>query len=159
MKNYFVIYKNTGRKKYRRGPSMGPQVKGARPAPWAHPGTCGLHRGPLMLIFSYMNPFSLEKPIKRRLLGPAAASRGGSRDGALLLSSGVILPGILLSRRGKSKPFSSPTLITSWEHPSPSTSSPAPSHVKTLVHLLYSIFVSNLRLVPGVLVVFITSCI
>ena len=48
------------------------------------------------------------------------------------------------SGRGKS----SPTILSSRGVQSPSTSSPAPSPLKTLVHLLYPILYQNHKLVP-----------
>ena len=109
---------------------------------------CGALVGPLLLPFGRKIPIALEKITEKfwDFLPPSARRNLG---GALLPSGGAILPGKLPYRRGKSKPSSSPTLQSSWRSSSSSTSSPVPSHLKTLVHLLCSIFVSNLRLVPG----------
>ena len=60
----------------------------------------------------------------------APPSRGGTWAGALLPSGGAILPGELPFRKGKSSSSSSPTTLPSWGGQSPSTSSPAPSHLK-----------------------------
>ena len=112
--------------------------------PWA----CGALVAPLPMPFGHKIPITLEKITEKFWDFPPPSARR-NLGGALLLSGGAILPGKLPSGRGKSKPSSSPTLQSSWGSSSSSTSSPAPSHLQTLVHLLCSIFVSNLRLVPG----------
>ena len=121
---------------------------GAALPPGRAPCPCGPLVALLPMPFGHKIPFTLEKITENYWDFPPPSARR-NLGGALLLSGGAILPGKLPSGRGKSKPSSSPTLQSSWRSSSSSTSSPAPSHLKTLVHLLCSIFVSNLRLVPG----------
>jgi hypothetical protein len=78
-----------------------------------------------------MKPFALEKKSREDFQDEAPPSRGRTWAGALLLSGGAIPSGKLPSGRGKSKPSTSPTILSSWEDKSSSTSSPAPSHLKT----------------------------
>ena len=137
---FLKFIKNNRRKKYPRGLTMGPQ------------GTRTRRRRPPVPLFCYMKPYALK--IEEDFREEAPLSWGGTWTWAHLLSRGAIPQGILPSGREKSKPTTSPTFLLSWEDSSPSTSSPTPSHLQTLVHLLYSIFVQNLIL----LVVLITSC-
>ena len=80
----------------------------------AHPGP------PLVPIFWYISHFDLEK-IRRRLSRRSAPLRGATWAGALLPSGRAISPGELPSRRGKSKPSSSPTTLLSLGVQSSST--------------------------------------
>ena len=126
------------------------------------PTACPLPRGPPggspMTIFSYMKSF-VEKKIRSNLSGRnSAATRrnlGGSNlelrqscsAGETSLLEGEIIAIIItnapLIGRGQS----------------PSTSSSAPSHLKTLVHLLYPILVSKSGIgASRLLVVLITPC-
>ena len=133
-----------------RGAHQPPTRAGARPPPQAAPpGLVGALSGSSPDVLWLYTPICPRKKIREHFRDFPPPSRGGTRAGALLLSGGAIPPGKLPSGRGKSKPSSSPTFLSSWEASSSSTSSSAPSHLQTLVHLLYSIFVSNLRLVPG----------
>ena len=140
-----------------RGPTPCSRRWGARP-----PGRASLPRGPPggspTPIFSYMKSFD-EKKIEDYLSGrDSAATRrnlGGSNlelwqscsAGDTSFPEGEIITIIItnapLIGRGQS----------------PSTSSSAPSHLKTLVHLLYPILVSKSGIgASRLLVVLITPC-
>ena len=105
-------------------------------------------------IFSYMKSFD-ERKIRRNFSGrDSAATRrnlGGTNlelrqscsAGDTSLREGEIITNAPLIGRGQS----------------PSTSSPAPSHLQTLVHLLYPILVSKSGIgASRLLVVLITPC-
>ena len=80
--------------------------------------------------------------------------RNQSRARAELFCRGNFPPG-----GGKSSPTSSPTILSLGGGQSPSTSSPAPSPLKTIVHLLYPILVSKSGIgASRLLVVLITPC-
>ena len=124
----------------------------ARPLPRGPPG------GSSTPIFSYMKSFD-EKKIRRNFSGrDSAATRrnlGGSNlelrqscsAGETSLREGEIISIVIINA----------PLIGRGQ--SPSTSSPAPSHLQTLVHLLYPILVSKSRIgASRLLVVLITSC-
>ena len=129
-----------------------PPLLGRAPLPRGPPG------GSPTSIFSYMKSFD-EKKIRRNFLGrDSAATRrnlGGSNlelqqscsAGETSLHEGEIITIVItnapLIGRGQS----------------PSTSSPAPSHLQTLVHLLYPILVSQSGIgTSRLLVVLITPC-
>ena len=131
---------------------------GARPSPGRAPLPRGPPGGSPTPIFSYMKSFD-EKKITSHLLGRnSAATRrnlGGTNlrlwrscsAGETSLPEGEIIAIVItnapLSGRGQS----------------PSTSSPSPSHLQTLVHLLYPILVSKSGIgVSRLLVVLITPC-
>ena len=135
-----------------RGPTPCSRGWGARPLPHGPPG------GPLMPIFCYIRSFIREKIISKLTGRNSAATRrnlGGTnlglrqscsvgdtsiREGDIIT---IVITNAPLIRRGQS----------------PSTSSPAPSPLKTLVHLLYPILVSKTRISTGrLLVVLITPC-
>ena len=141
-----------------RGPTPCSRGWGPRPPPWARPLPRGPPGGSPTPIFSYMKSFS-EKKIGRNFSGrDSAATRrnlGGSNlelrqscsAGETSLREGEIITIVItnapLIGRGKS----------------PSTSSPAPSHLQTLVHLLYPILVSQSGIgATRLLVVLITPC-
>ena len=66
--------------------------------------------GPLLApIFWYISAFDL-KNYREDFRDEAPPSRGRTWAGPILLSGGAILPGILPSGRGKSKPSTSPTI-------------------------------------------------
>ena len=125
---------------------------GRAPLPRGPPG------GSSTPIFSYMKSFD-EKKIRENLSGrDSTATRrnlGGTNlglqwscsTGETSLREGEIITIVItnapLIRRGQS----------------PSTSSPAPSHLQTLVHLLYPILVSKSGIgTSRLLVVLITPC-
>ena len=126
------------------------------------PGACPLPRGPPSVsptpIFSYMKSFD-EKKIVRNFSGRDSATTRRNLGGSNLelrqscsardtfLPKGEIITIVItnapLIGRGQS----------------PSTSSPAPSHLQTLVHLLYPIVVSKSGIgASRLLVVLITPC-
>ena len=125
---------------------------GRAPLPRGPPG------GPPVAIFCYMKSFALEKFISklsgrdsaatRRNLGETnlglwrSCSAGDTslREGEIIA---IVITNAPLIGRGQS----------------PSTSSPAPSHLQTLVHLLYPILVSKSGIgASRLLVVLITPC-
>ena len=148
----FRIYKNIWRKKYQRGATHRPRGWGARPLPRGPPG------GPSMPIFCYIKSFVEEKIISklsgrnstatRRNLGgtnlglwrSCSAGKTSLREGEIIA---IVITNAPLIGRGQSS----------------STSSPTPSPLKTLVHLLYPIFVPKPLIgTRGLLVVLITPC-
>ena len=113
---------------------------------------------PPVPIFWYISHFDLEEirggiwgrstTVSRRNLGRStfALRRSDSAEGTSL-------------RRGKPSSSSSPTTLPTWGGQSPSTSSPAPSHLQTLIHLLYPILISKSGIgASRLLVVLITPC-
>ena len=152
------IIKNTERRKYQRGPTPWPQGWGRALPPWACPLPRGPPGSPTMTIFCYMKSFTLEKIIsklsgrdsattRRNLGGTNLGLRQSCPAGDTSLREGEIIAIVItnapLIGRGQS----------------PSTSSPAPSPLKTLVHLLYPILVSKSRIgATRLLVVLITPC-
>jgi Asp-tRNA(Asn)/Glu-tRNA(Gln) amidotransferase A subunit family amidase len=118
------IEKNTGEKKYQRGPTNCPKGNKARPDALWGPQLASV---PLLLLYKVIFP---KKNYREDFRDKAPPSRGGTWAGAILLSDGAIPPGILPSGRGKSKPSTSPMILSLWEDQSSSTSSPAPSHLK-----------------------------
>ena len=145
-------------KKHLRGPTPGQEGGGRAHPYWARPLYPGPPGGPPVSIFCYMKDFTLEKIVGKLTGRNSAATRrnlGGTNLGLLRSCSAGELP----SGRGKSSSSSSPTILPSGEGQSPSTSSPAPSPLKTLVHLLYPIFVPKPQIgTCGLLVVLITPC-
>ena len=126
------------------------------------PGRAPLPRGPPggspTPIFSYMKSFD-EKKIISNLSGRDSAATRRNLGGTNLELRRSSSAGILPSERGKSSPSSSPTILSLVGGQSPSTSSPAPSHLQTLVHLLYPILVSKSGIgATRLLVVLITPC-
>ena len=147
--------KNTERKKFTRGATPCPRGWGCALPPKAPRGPLG---DPPMAIFCYMESFDEKKIIIHLLRRNSAATRrnlGGTNLGLwrscsareTCLPEGEIIAVVItnapLIGRGKS----------------PSTSSPAPSHLQTLIHLLYPILVSKSRIgASRLLVVLITPC-
>ena len=157
-KSFLEIIKNIERKKFTRGGPTWPRGRGA-PYP---PGCAPLPRGPLvgspMAIFCYMRSFVEGKIINNLSGRDSAATRrnlGGTnlglrqncsardtslREGEIIA---IVITNAPLIGRGQS----------------PSTSSPTPSPLKTLVHLLYPILVSKSGIgTSRLLVVLITPC-
>ena len=148
----FQIYKKYWEQELHQGGQTLPTRVGARPLPR------GPHGGPPMSIFCYMKSFDEEKIIsqlsgrdsaatRRNLGGINLGLRQSCPAGDISLREGEIITNVItnepLIRRGKS----------------PSTSSPAPSHLQTLVHLLYPILVSKSGIgTCGLLVLLITPC-
>ena len=154
------------RNKEKSTPKM--KARGPTPCPWGwgvHPpllGRAPLPRGPPggspTPIFSHMKSFD-EKKTEEKLSGRDSAATRRNHGGTNLglwqscsagdtsLQEGEIITIVItnapLIRRGQS----------------PSTSSPAPSHLQTLVHLLYPILVSKSGIgACRLLVVLITPC-
>ena len=131
---------------------------GARPTPLGGPLPRGPTGGPLMPIFYYMESFVKEKIIsklsgrdstatRRNLGGTNLGLRWSCSAGETSLREGEIITIVItnapLIGRGQS----------------PSTYSPTPSHLQTLVHLLYPILVSKSGIgTCRLLVVLITPC-
>ena len=131
---------------------MGPhlvQETGGRPPVGRAPLSPGLPGGPPTSIFCYMKGFHLEK-IMGKLMGRNSAATRRNLGGINLGLWRSCSAGDTSLREGKSPPTSSPTILSSGGGQSPSTSSPAPSPLKTLVHLLYPILYPNHKLVPAV---------
>ena len=139
-------------------PTGGPRGRGHALPPWARPLPHGPPIGPLAAIFFYMKSFVQRKIISklsgrdsaatRRNLGrtnlglwrSCSAKETSLREGEIIA---IVITNAPLIGRGQS----------------PSTSSPAPSPLKTLVHLLYPILVSKSGIgTCGLLVVLITPC-
>ena len=130
-----------------RGPTPFPRGWGARPTPWVRPLPRGPPVGPPVAIYCYMMYFVRRKIISKLSGRDSAATRrnlGGTnlelrqscsagdtslREGEIIT---IVITNAPLIGRGQS----------------PSTSSPAPSPLKTLVHLLYPILYQNHKLVP-----------
>ena len=133
----FGLYKKYWAKKEPEG-SQPPSTRvGARPTPRARPLPRVPPGRPLMPIFWYKVSFALEKIIRKiSEWNSAATRRNQSRAPVELFCRGSIpLGGGNHHHRHHQR--------SSHQEESPSTSSPAPSPLKTLVHLLYP----NLRLV------------
>ena len=140
-----------------RGPTPFPQGRGAPPL-----GRASLPHGPpagsLMTIFSYMKSF-VEKTTRSNLSGRnSTATRRNLGGSNLELRQSC-------SARETSLPEGEIIAIVITNAPligrgqSPSTSSPAPSHLQTLVHLLYPVLASKSRIgASRLLVVLITPC-
>ena len=155
---YLIINKEKSSPKMKaRGPTPCSRGWGAPP-----PRACPLPRGPPggspTPIFSYMKSFD-EKKNKKQPFGTrlrrheAEPWRNQSRAPAELFCRGHFPPGgeiiaIVITYA---------PLIGRGQ--SPSTSSPAPSHLQTLVHLLYPILISKSGIgTSRLLVVLITPC-
>ena len=134
-----------------RGPTPCPREWGARPLPCGPPG------GSPMTIFSYMKSFVEKKrkqPFGTKLRHHEAEPwRIQSRAPAELFYRGNVPPG------GGNHRHRHHQRSSQQERQSPSTYSPAPSHLRTLVHLLYLILVSKSGIgASRLLVVLITPC-
>ena len=135
-----------------RGPTPCSRGWGARPLPRGPPG------GSPTPIFSYMKSFD-EKKIRENLSGrDSAATRwnlGGTNIGLWQSSPArdtSLWEGEIITIVITNAPFIG-------RGQSPSTSSPAPSHLQTLVHLLYPILVSKSGIgASRLLIVLITPC-
>ena len=135
-----------------RGPTPFSRGWGAPPLPRGPPG------GSPTPIFSYMKSFD-EKKIRRNFSGRDSAATRRNLDGSNLDLRQSCSAGETSLREGEIITIVITTSPLIEREQSPSTSSPAPSHLQTLVHLLYPILVSK----PGIgasrlLVVLITPC-
>ena len=146
-KDVFQIYKKYWEQELHQGATPCPRGRGARPTPWAHPLLCGPPGGPPVAIFCYMKSFDGKKIISHLLGRNSAATRrnlGGTNLGLWRSCSA----GETSLREGEIIAIVITNAPLIGRGQSPSTSSPAPSPLKTLVHLLYPILYQNHKLVP-----------
>ena len=140
------------------GGPTGPRGWGVRPTPRARPLPRGPPVGPPMPIFCYMRSFVEEKLISNLSGRDSAATRrnlGGTNLGLWQSCSA----GDTSLREGEIIAIVITNAPLIGRGQSPSTSSPAPSPLKTLVHLLYPIRVSKSGIgTSRLLVVLITPC-
>ena len=141
-----------------RGPTPCPRRWGA-PSPLGRaPLPRGPPGGPTMPIFCYMESFDEEKIISHLSGRDSAATRrnlGGTNLGLWRSCSA----GETSLRKGEIIAIVITNAPLIGRGQSPSTSSPAPSPLKTLVHLFYPILVSKSGIgTCGLLVVLITPC-
>ena len=138
------------------GPLGGSQGRGARPPP-SWPG-CGPPGGSPTPIFSYMRYFD-EKKRRRNFLGRDSTATRRNLGGCNLELQQSCSAGDTSLREGEIITIVITNAPLIGRGQSPSTSSPAPSPLKTLVHLLYPILVSKSGIgTCGLLVVLITPC-
>ena len=133
--------KNIERKKYQRGATHQARGWGARPLPRWPPG------GPPMPIFCYMKS-SVRRKIISELSGRDSAATRRNLGGTNLGLRQSCSAGDTSLREGEIIAIVITNAPLIGRGQSPSTSSPAPSPLKTLVHLLYPILYQNHRLVP-----------
>ena len=150
--------KNTERKNFTRGATPCPRGWGARPTPWAQPPTSWAPwwpSGDHLLLYGLFRWEKNHKPSSRTKLRRHEAEpwRNQSRVLAGLFCRETSLP------EGEIIAFVITNAPLIGRGQSPSTSSSAPSHLKTLVHLLYPILVSKFEIgASRLLVVLITPC-
>ena len=124
----------------------------ARPLPHGPPG------GSPTSIFSYMRSFD-EKKIERNFSGQDCAAMRRNLGGSNLELRQSCSAGDTSLREGEIITIVITNAPLIGRGKSPSTSSPAPSHLQTLVHLLYPILVSKSGIgASRLLVVLITPC-
>ena len=122
--------------------------------PWARP----LPGGSPTPIFSYMKS-SDEKKIRENLSGQDSAATRRNLGGTNLELRQSCSTGDTSLPKGEIITIVIPNAPLIGRGQSPSTSSPAPSHLQTLVHLLYPILVSKFGIgASRLLVVLITPC-
>ena len=141
-----------------KSPEAPTRVEGAPYPPGRAPLPRGAPGGPPTTIFCYMESFDEKKIISHLSARDAAATRrnfGGTNLG-LRRSCSI---GETSLREGEIIAIVITNAPLIGRGQSPSTSSPAPSHLQTLVHLLYPILVSKSGIGAGrLLVVLITPC-
>jgi len=146
------------RKKYIRGPTPWPGGWGRALPYWARPLSPGPPGGPPVSIFCYMKAFTLEK-IMGKLTGRNSAATRRNLGGTNLGLRQSCSAGDTSLREGEIITIIITNAPLIGRGQSPSTSSPAPSHLQTLVHLLYPILVSKSGIgASRLLVVLITPC-
>ena len=150
--------KNLGEERNRGGHQPATRMEGA-PHP---PGHAPLPRGPPggspTPIFSYMKSFD-EKKIREKLSGRDSAAMRRNLGGTNLGLRQSCSAGDTSLREGEIIIIVITNAPLIGRGQSPSTSSPAPSHLQTLVHLLYPILVSKSGIgASRLLVVLITPC-
>ena len=138
---FWNILKILGEESTRGGPPTIHQGGGRAPLPHGPPGS------PPMPIFWYKVSFALDK-IRRKLSGWSVAVSRRNLGGTNLGLRRSCSAGETSLREGEIVTISSLSILSSGGGQSPSTSSPAPSPLKTLVHLLYPILYQNHKLVP-----------
>src|SRR4051812_44758676 len=125
---------------------------GAHPLPRGPPG------GSPTSIFSYMKSFD-EKKIRTNFPGRDSAATRRNLGGTNLELQQSCSTGDTSPREGEIITIVITNAPLIGRGQSPSTSSPAPSHPQTLVHLLYPILVSKSGIgASRLLVVLITPC-
>ena len=135
-----------------RGPTPCSRGWGARPLPRGPPG------GSPTSIFSYMKSFD-EKKIRSNLSGQDSAATRRNLGGTNLELRQSCSAGDTSLQEGEIITIVITNAPLIGRGQSPSTSSPAPSHLQTLVHLLYPILVSKSGIgASRLLVVLITPC-
>ena len=149
--------KNTESKNFTRGPHPAHEGGGAPPL-----GCAPLPRGPPggspTPIFSYMKSFD-EKKIEGNYLGRDSAATRRNLGGTNLGLRQSYSAGDTSLREGEIITIIITNAPLIGRGQSPSTSSPAPSHLQTLVHLLYPILVTKSGIAASrLLVVLITPC-
>ena len=154
-KSFLELIRIIERRKYQRGPKPWP---GGCPPYWARPLSPGPPGGPPVPIFCYMKSFVREKIISKLSGRDSAATRrnlGGTNLGLRWSCSA----GETSLREGEIIAIVITNAPLIGRGQSPSTSSPAPSPLQTLVHLLYPILVSKSGIgASRLLVVLITPC-
>ena len=154
--NFTEIIFGNNKKYWRKNQGQGAHTLstrvGARPLPRGPPV------GPPVLIFCYMKSFVRRKIISKLSGRDSAATRrnlGGTNLGLRQSCSA----GDTSLREGEIIAIVITNAPLIGRGQSPSTSSSAPSHLKTLVHLLYPILVSKSGIgASRLLVVLITPC-
>ena len=129
---------------------------------WAPPRARPLPRGPpggsQTSIFCYMKSFD-EKKRGRNFWGRDSAATRRNLGGSNLELRQSCSAGEISLREGEIITIVITNAPLIGRGQSPSTSSPAPSHLRTLVHLLYPILVSKSGIgASRLLVVLITPC-
>ena len=141
-----------------RGPTPCSRGWGARPSPQGAPLPHGPPGGSPTSIFSYMKYFD-EKKIEVNLSGRDSAATRWNLGGTNLGLWQSCSAGDTSLREGEIITIVITNAPLIGRGQSPSTSSPAPSHLQTLVHLLYPILVSKYGIgASRLLVVLITPC-
>ena len=114
--------------------------------------------GPPVPIFCYMRSFILEK-IRGKLTRRNSTATRRNLGGTNLRLRQSCYAGETSLRQGEIITIGITNAPLIGRGQSPSTSSPAPYHLQTLVHLLYPILVSKQQIgTRGLLVVLITPC-
>ena len=122
--------KNIGRRKNQRGPPASHKGGGRAPPSWAHPRPCGPPGRPPVPYSCYMKSFTLEKII-RKLLGRNTAAMRRNLGGTNLELRQSCSAGDTSLREGEIITIVITNAPLIGRGQSPSTSSSAPSHLKT----------------------------
>ena len=126
--NLLELLRISERKKYTKGPPPCPRDRGT-PRYRARPLSPRPPDGPPVAFFCYIIAFTLEKIVGKLPGRTSAATRRNLGETNLGLWRSCSAGGTSL-REGESSPSSSPTILSSGGGQYPSTSSPAPSHLK-----------------------------